>query len=333
MSKIICDVCGTSFPDTATQCPICGCVRNADTVPADSVGSKKNNSYTYVKGGRFSTVNVRKRNNASVVKVNVVSDVRKAKKPAKKNNNTPLIITAAVLFLAIIAVALYITLRFFVPLYSGQAEPSEVTTEPIVTEAPTVPCTSIKLDPGSIHLDEQGKTITVTAKISPADSTDEIEFVIANSQIATLVQSGNSAVVTAVAPGNTVITVICGDVKAMCNVICEFEVNEDETTDPTAVTIPEGAVLELNREDFTMSHAGETWKLYTGAIPMEAITWTVGNTNVVTVENGVVKAVGNGMTVVTAECGDQKVTCIVRCDFSSSNQGIAGSGGGIGEDR
>ena len=30
MSKIICDVCGTSYQDSATQCPICGCVRPID---------------------------------------------------------------------------------------------------------------------------------------------------------------------------------------------------------------------------------------------------------------------------------------------------------------
>ena len=25
MNKIICDVCGTDYPETAAQCPICGC--------------------------------------------------------------------------------------------------------------------------------------------------------------------------------------------------------------------------------------------------------------------------------------------------------------------
>ena len=30
MSKIICDICGTSYPETAKQCPICGCVRPGD---------------------------------------------------------------------------------------------------------------------------------------------------------------------------------------------------------------------------------------------------------------------------------------------------------------
>ena len=28
MSKIICDVCGTSYPDTADCCPICGCSKD-----------------------------------------------------------------------------------------------------------------------------------------------------------------------------------------------------------------------------------------------------------------------------------------------------------------
>ena len=25
MSKIICDICGTSYPETEERCPICGC--------------------------------------------------------------------------------------------------------------------------------------------------------------------------------------------------------------------------------------------------------------------------------------------------------------------
>jgi len=29
MSKIICDICGTSYPETAESCPICGCSRDA----------------------------------------------------------------------------------------------------------------------------------------------------------------------------------------------------------------------------------------------------------------------------------------------------------------
>ena len=36
MSKIICDICGTSYPDTADCCPICGCSReNAGSLAED----------------------------------------------------------------------------------------------------------------------------------------------------------------------------------------------------------------------------------------------------------------------------------------------------------
>ena len=34
MSKIICEVCGTSYPSSAAQCPICGCVRPQNKQPA-----------------------------------------------------------------------------------------------------------------------------------------------------------------------------------------------------------------------------------------------------------------------------------------------------------
>ena len=58
MSKIICDVCGTSYPESANQCPICGCVRSGDavTVRGDTNNTEVNTTgnYTHVKGGRFS---------------------------------------------------------------------------------------------------------------------------------------------------------------------------------------------------------------------------------------------------------------------------------------
>ncbi len=62
MNKIVCDVCGTSYPDTATQCPICG---NSKANPAYTANTNPSGSesYAYVKGGRFSHANVRKINN------------------------------------------------------------------------------------------------------------------------------------------------------------------------------------------------------------------------------------------------------------------------------
>ena len=64
MSKIICDICGTSYPETAEQCPICGTARPVDIqgIIPDDEPAEPRSGYTYVKGGRFSKANVKKRN-------------------------------------------------------------------------------------------------------------------------------------------------------------------------------------------------------------------------------------------------------------------------------
>ena len=56
MSKIICDVCGSAYADTADQCPICGTAKR-DT-NATKPESQSEGGYNYVKGGRFSHANV-----------------------------------------------------------------------------------------------------------------------------------------------------------------------------------------------------------------------------------------------------------------------------------
>ena len=65
MNKVICDICGTAYPETASQCPICGHARSADQkIITDSADGELAAGRTHVRGGRFSKANVRKRNRA-----------------------------------------------------------------------------------------------------------------------------------------------------------------------------------------------------------------------------------------------------------------------------
>ena len=69
MNKIICDVCGTMYPENASQCPICGCAKPANAAVTPEEGTSAENAagaYVYTKGGRFSKNNVRKRNKNAV---------------------------------------------------------------------------------------------------------------------------------------------------------------------------------------------------------------------------------------------------------------------------
>lgn len=332
MSKIICDVCGTSYPETALQCPICGCVRPGEVkiVTGDTEiqpEERSSGTYTHVKGGRFSKSNVRKRNagteatpakqddNASVQ--SGVDDASAAPEGPRKNQNLGLTIAVIALLLAIIAVALYIVLRFFAPAFITGNEPKdtkpketttlaateETTTAP--TEEPTVESTDAPVV--DFHVDEE-ITLTTAGEaftLAVTGAEGEVTFTSADEAVATVDENG---VVTAVAAGETTVFVTCGEMTLECKVLCEIA---EEETQPV-----ENVEIKLNREDFTMSYKGDTWDLYDGELDANLITWTSSNTNVATVEAGVVTAVAyyEEPVTITAEYNGVKTTCVVRCN-------------------
>lgn len=98
-------------------------------------------------------------------------------------------------------------------------------------------------------------------------------------------------------------------------------------TSPVAeLTTPTG--FKLNRKDFTLDHAGETFQMKITYTPENArgdVAWKSSNPNVASVSwNGVVTAVSQGtvtLTATVAGVGDQ--TCIVRCNFKDASGSAA----------
>ena len=347
MSKIICDVCGTAYPETSAQCPICGCVRPGNargSVKGAGDNDGKASGYTYVKGGRYSKSNVKKRAKAKVtttgVKPVVTGNAAKGDtKNSGKNNpksNMGLVITTVVLMLAILAVVIYIALRFFVPV--TPPDQNETTENTAGTETSTVEpdlhCVGITLDTSTVVFDTLNAARVLDVTTEPRNTTDPITFVSSNEAVVTVNKDGK---ITAVGEGEAVITVTCGDMTAVCNVKCEIpeETTEpiEETTEPVEETTVPTEVIHLNRMDITFSYKGESWMLYDGTVAKNLITWSSDNEAVVTFENGKAVAVGSGTTNVHAEYNGEKVSCIIRCVFKEEeNSGVNGSGGGIQED-
>jgi len=337
MNKIICDVCGTSYPETETQCPICGCARPGDTagVSGETGTGKSASSYNFVRGGHFSKGNVRRRNNANQPKKSKPAD-SEADRDDKKAN-IGLVITAILLLLAIIAVVIYICLRVFMPdwIPDFNKEPAQPTggsvvstgepnedpqqtddgvTEPEETEPQNteIPCTGITVSNPVVELDKIGSAVLLNVTLEPADTTDKVTYASDDETIATVTSEGKVVVI---APGQAIITVTCGEFTAECRVICTAE-TEPPTEAPTEAPTEPEPVLQLNRDDFTLFFKGETWQVYDGEIDRDEITWSIGNEAVATVERGRVTAVGPGMTTLYAEYRGVKVSCIVRCSFA-----------------
>lgn len=330
MSKIICDVCGTSYPESATQCPICGCVRPSDpdpvlTTEADQE-ARQSGTYTYVKGGRFSKANVKKRNQG--LPVNVSQPIDSEEVDEEKKNDKGFIIAVALLLAAILAVIIYIVIRFLAPSIAD-ADPTTPTlptiqTQPTTetTQEPTKPCTSLRLSVPTIEFTNAGDSIYIKVTKDPVDTTDVLEFSSSNVNVATVDANGK---VTAVGPGNATITVTCGTAKAMCTVVCNLETESTtettEATEPEETTAPTTPVtFELNREDFTLFAKGETWRLYNGDIPADQIKWSSDDETVATIDKGVVTAVGPGVTYVRGEYAGVKRSCKVICRFPSTEE-------------
>lgn len=332
MSKIICDICGTSYPETAKQCPICGCVRPGDVQRVTNEiknDGQVSTGYTYVKGGRFSKSNVKKRSKGDVPATAPKASAPNGENAGKEKNNRGLVITAAVLFLAIIGVVIYIAIRFFAPI-SGTNDPQSTTTNP-QQDVIDLTCKDITFDVYDVLFAEEGEARLLYVTVSPANTTDKITFQSEDEAIATVSDAGK---ITAVAEGTTKIVVSCGDITKECVVTCQFgEPTTSETTEETTVpeeTTKPAETIRLNREDMTMYRMGEDWVLYSGSIAKNLITWSSDDETVAVFTDGKVVAVGPGMTTVHAEFEDQKVSCIVRCDFQASS-GIGGNGG-VSED-
>lgn len=349
MNKIVCDLCGTSYPETAPQCPICGTAKTTATKSA----SGSETGYAYVKGGRFSHANVKKRNAGNKELPRVVAPT-KPQKPApqpKEPKQTPKevketrpaapkptaaqtaarrqaaprqtkkekgrgtnILLAAIALLLVIAI-----LAVFAYLVKGFLDDRKPTDPPTTTTSPSTP-TDLKIPCRGVSLALNNKTFSSAADkfylsvtLDPEDTTDIVWYESSDERIATVDEKG---IVYPVADGVATITVHCGDFTAECAITVEIGTPPIEPTDPTDPTQPTGPVAELvlNRTEFTLTGYGDYWDLYTaGEIDPTTIIWSSSDETIAKVENGRVTALGNGTVVITAEYMGQVATCTVHC--------------------
>ena len=190
MNRIICDICGSEYPENAERCPICSYARQGtEKIAVSSAEAVR----TKVKGGRFSNKNVKKR-------------LRAQEKAAagEENSNRGLWITVVLLLVAIALVTGYIVMRFLVGqgAFTGAApaqSTAPATSDP-ATQPPAVPCESLAVGEAVLELDAPGAQKQLSVKALPGDTTDAVLYASADPSVATVSDTG---LVTAVGSGQT----------------------------------------------------------------------------------------------------------------------------------
>lgn len=339
MNRIICDICGSEYPETADRCPICSYPRQG-TEKLVAAGAAA--AVEKVKGGRFSSKNVKKRRKQQQ---KAAAAAAASEELPEKNPNKPLWIVIIILLIAILLVSAYIGVRFFRgrDMFLGGTTTAGTTLPPQTTVPPTVPCEAIGLET-NIILDEVGQEHQIVLKLTPENTTDAVTYVSSDPAVAEVTEQG---MVIANGTGEATITVTCGNATAQCKVFCWLQ---EETTLPPETTAPvetaapteppkateapkatkpaepkptEAKELKLDVTDASCFTQGEVFtisvKLGSQSVSRSKVTWTTSDPNVATVEKGTVTAVGKGTATITAEYEGKKATCVVRCRFEDTS--------------
>lgn len=329
MSKVICDVCGTSFPETATHCPICGCAKapTAQTVAADETqfSQERTTSNNYAKGGRFAKDNVKRNTRSRTFEGRFSGDRRRKNEPQESNKG--LIAVVIILLLAIVMVVVYIGVNVFFPDLDGKDNGGGNQTTGAyqnnegANSGQTVACTAIKLNSKIVELKSENEQYMLAVQKEPENTT---ETVIYTSSDPTIVTVDSNGLIVPVGYGEATITVTCGTVSEECTVVSTVgEPPVSSVPESQGPALPDGFVLKLitYKDSGEITIAGDaTTVLYKETMGIKAsdITWTTSDPSIATVEDGKVTGVGKGYCNITATIGDQTATCKVICSSNAA---------------
>ena len=212
MSKIVCDVCGSTYSETEAQCPICGTAKSEAAKPVVETNAEDQAA----KGGKFSRSNTRRNGTGSTRRTG-------AEKNKEEGNpsNVAMIIIVAVLLLAIVSVCVFIAVRLVNRPDQPDPSGSSDSTPPIVQ---TVPCTGIELvgnPDNALLFTDLTQTAQLNVKAKPENTTDTVTYTYTSSD-PSVVTVDASGLVTPVAEGTATVTVAYGSYTITVTVTCEL---------------------------------------------------------------------------------------------------------------
>ena len=343
MSKITCDICGTTYAQTAPCCPICGNSRNL------GVDAQMENLIPDGEENAFYPSKKREIFDFDEVNSEVYEDDHRTyegdEDEEPSGQNTFLIILLTVLIAAMLIAAGFIFARFYLSNKGGEPTipvSTAAETEPAIeaTTEPAIPCEDLVMTSGAnAQLSAEGQNFLLHVQAKPENTTDRIIYTSGDEAIATVTEDGR---ITAVSEGETIIYIACGKRTLECPVIVKYVedttppeiditppdqvVAEDvpQQTEPeetqtvseetTAAPVRTDVVLKLKKTDVQLgAYLQFTLELDCDLEP-EEVEWTSEHPYIATVdEKGLVKSVMPGTTVITAKYGDQTAQCTVRC--------------------
>lgn len=256
MNKIICDICGTSYPDTAESCPICGCSRDsaADFLNADVLEEEVSAEMAVDVERKDVFAFAEEKEAEEDIDLNEDDDEDDDDEDTEdgddeddddeeddddtSRSNVFVVILLTVLIIVLLGAAAFIYFRFFLPNRAEETTPTTIVQElPETTAAATeltIPCEHLVMtNAGIAELNAEGQQFLLHIRTIPEDTTDKIIYTSGNESVATVSEDGK---ITAVAEGETIVYISCGTYSIECPVIVKYV---KETVPPTTEIVEE----------------------------------------------------------------------------------------------
>ena len=186
-------------------------------------------------------------------------------------------------------------------------------------ESPTIKVKSVTVVPSekNIHI---GETIQLEAVINPSDATNQ--KIVWSSDTPGVAAVSDVGVVTGVSLGWTAIYATVDGIKGYCKVRVAPREVESVTVEPASLTLEVGQSETL------------TATVSPGNADDKTVIWRSSDTDVATVEDGVVTAVAEGTATITATADGKSATCLVTVIRTPVDDGIIDGGiEGLTEDE
>lgn len=270
MSKIVCEICGTQYPDNAAACPICGWAHN-DAAAAGAAAAAEEEDFnldflneiqeekTVAEEVPAAPAAPARRKPREVFDYDAVNTPRAAAKSddeeldedeededdeeyddedddEESGGSSVLVVILVILIVALLLTSGFIFWKYYLPNHraSQETQPAEVIdVQPSVETEPeivTVPCTGLSLVSGMEKLSSEGQHWLLHIKAVPEDTTDEIMFMSEDASVVTVNEEGR---VTAVGEGETRIVITCGDQKIECPAVVDYTPEETMAVEET----------------------------------------------------------------------------------------------------
>ncbi len=341
MNKIICDICGSSYPDTAERCPICGSSREyalsaeaqepqePEQVPAES---KKRSLFPEVLSEEFYDYEEDDEEEPPLA-----DEPEPPAASARRRTNWFAVVLLSLVILALLGATGFLFFRFYVPHVIIGTEPAETTAEATlppeteVTTDPTVPCKSIVLTAGVPELTRIGQYWLLHTIVLPENTTDPLIYISADENVVTVTEEGRLC---AVGEGETTVIISCGNEEILCQVIVKIPEVVDKTAEdaepseeePQQISSEETQVeesssgefvLKLKQSDLSFLKKGATYQLELDCdVDPKDVEWFTMDPKVALCHDGLVTIIGAGTTRIGARYNGQEVFCVIRVNLS-----------------